>query len=348
MTETSFLKPFIIPVFIPHKGCPHQCIFCNQTAITGVNKDSLDLKPLRTRIDTYLTYKSDHRGMVQISYYGGTFLGLERQEILTYLTLARDYVDMGRVHSIRCSTRPDTITQYTLDLVRPFPLKTIELGVQSMDNEVLFLSHRGHTAEDTENAVSLLRDKGYEIGLQMMVGLPGDSQEKSYETALRMAAMKPDFVRIYPTVVLEKSPLAILHKKVEYQPLSLAESVEQVKALYLLFKEKGIPVIRMGLQAEEGLELGKGILDGPYHPSFGQMIYSGIFLDKARVILEQEYLRMASSVTFLVHPKNISKFRGLKNCNLHVLKAEFGIVEILVSGDHSLGPDTVITAKTVA
>lgn len=346
MTGLSSYKPFIIPVFIPHNGCPHQCVFCNQHTITGVNGARIDPDAIRLLIDTYLGYNHGQREHIQISYYGGTFLGLDPHHILQLLALATSYVDRGLVDSIRCSTRPDTISEKTLALVRNFPLKTVELGVQSMDNHVLACSNRGHTAQDTETAVTLLKSRGYQVGLQMMVGLPGDNGHQAYQTALRLADLKPDFIRIYPTLVMENSPLAQSFKHGEYRPLDLATSVTQVKTLFLLFRKKRIPVIRMGLQASEGLDRGPGIVDGPYHPSFGHMVYSEIFLDMARCLLKQQIPHEKPSTVFFVHPKNISNFRGLKNHNVDVLKAEFGYVDIRVKTDITLGTDTLRSEQT--
>ncbi|GAB6097124.1 radical SAM protein [Desulfatiferula olefinivorans] len=335
-------RPFIIPVFIPHKGCPHQCVFCNQTVITGADGNT-DPRRIRAFIDRYLGYRSDRRGQVQISFYGGTFLGLSPDLIRLLTDLAQDYVDRGLVHSLRCSTRPDTVTEETLDRLADVPLNTVELGVQSMDDGVLARSRRGHTAEDTERAVALLRSRNKEIGLQLMVGLPGDDRTACLAGARRMADLAPDFVRIYPTLVLRHSPLATLYRSGDYRPLSLDESVSLVKELYLLFRSRGIPVIRMGLQATEGLDRDEDRLAGPYHPAFGHLVASAVFLDLARALLGTRTSPANRAPVFFVHPKNISKLRGLKNQNLHVLKAEFNLTDLTVLGDESLDDDSLNT-----
>jgi histone acetyltransferase (RNA polymerase elongator complex component) len=340
-------KPFIIPLFIPHEGCPHQCVFCNQSAITGHQKKIPDLEFLRRYIDSYLLYKKPERHPVQISFYGGTFLGLGEIPINTLLGLAETYVEHGTVNHIRFSTRPDTVTEETLDLLSGFSVNTVELGVQSMDDRVLFESHRGHTAEDTLNAVFRLRERSYETGLQMMVGLPGSSPGKDLDTAIRLTALKPDFVRIYPTLVLKDSPLARRYHQGHYTPLDLEACVALVKNIYLIFKKNGIPVIRMGLQASEELDQGATVLAGPYHPSFGHLIFSDIFLDMSRMILQKEICPHGEeSIVFYVHSKNISKIRGLKNRNLDVLKAEFGLGSIQIAVDDTLGHDCVRTENT--
>ena len=241
-------KPLIIPIFIPHAGCPHQCVFCNQNIITGAPSESLNAS-LANTIDRFLTYKRPSRSHVEVSFYGGNFLGLPEERILHLLIEAKSFIDSGKIESIRFSTRPDTIDEDRLNLIAPFPISTIELGVQSMDEKVLGISKRGHTAGDTVDAVVRLKEKGFNIGLQMMTGLPGDTVAGSLETAQKIIALKPDFVRIYPTLVLEGSALALLYKKKQYIPISLEECVDQLKALHLLFQSAHIPVIRMGLQA---------------------------------------------------------------------------------------------------
>lgn len=334
-------KPYIVPVFIPHKGCPHRCVFCNQRTITGLPDNNEDLDAIRYGIGDFLGYRRDGRGRTQISFYGGTFLGLEPERICRLLGLAQDFVDHHGVHGLRFSTRPDTVTQETLALIEPYSVQTVELGAQSMDNRVLELSGRGHSAEDTVRAMDLLKQSGYETGIQMMVGLPGDTPETAWETACAIASLEPDFVRIYPTVVLKDSGLARLFSQGAYEPLDLGESVSLVKRLFGLFRDKGITVIRMGLQPSDGLDVGGQILAGPYHPSFGHLVYSERFLDMARELLERHGPGKSASVVLTVHPKNISVARGLKNSNIQALKSEFGLSVIRVKEDDALDAHTI-------
>ena len=279
-------RPFIIPVFLPNSGCLHRCAFCNQTSITGVKQDTILPEKLRSVINEFLQWKGKFRNNVQISFYGGNFLGLKEKYLKTLLNESAKFVESGKVGSIRFSTRPDTITNERLDILKEYPVSTIELGVQSMDDRVLTMAKRGHTSSDTVKAVAVLKERGYEIGLQMMVGLPGDDEATSLATGRRIADLAPDFVRIYPAVVLKNSLLAKWYKEGKYTPLSLEPCVTLVKKLHLLFDEKKIPVIRMGLQASADLENGTTILAGPYHPAFGHLVYSEIFLDMVK-----DYLR---------------------------------------------------------
>ena len=274
-------KPLIIPIFLPHAGCPHRCVFCDQSSITGVRSKKRSPKDVRDQIEAFLKFKTGRRNTVQIAFFGGNFLGIPADEIKHLLAEAAEYVKTGRVNSIRFSTRPDTIDHPRLDLIKNFPVTTIELGVQSMDERVLSATKRGHSAADTEKAIQHLKELNYEVGVQLMVGLPGDTPERLIASAQRIARLKPDFIRIYPTVVLAGSPLAAWYRKGEYVPLSLEEGVRQVKDLYLLFKNKNIAVIRMGLQASEDLEYDSTVLAGPYHPAFGHLVYSEISLDMA-------------------------------------------------------------------
>jgi len=329
------LKDFIIPVFIPHAGCPNKCIFCNQNAVTGKQKRIPSQEELSRIITSFLNYRGKNRGSAQIAFYGGNFLGLGNEKIEQLLCVAAKYVSNGLADSIRFSTRPDTINNNKLDILKNYPVSTIELGVQSMDDSVLALSRRGHTSSDTENAVDLLKKYDFNIGLQMMIGLPGDDESRSVSTAHRISELSPDFVRIYPTVVLAGSSLAELYKNGEYVPLSLGEGVSVSKKCYLIFRENNIKVIRMGLQATEDLQEGTSIIAGPYHPSFGHLVYSEIFLDDITGILESKS-SLPDEISIRVHPKSVSELRGLKNGNISKIKKLFDIKSVCVVPDPSL------------
>jgi len=338
VAEDQMNRPFIIPIFLPHFGCPHQCAFCNQTSITGVKHDIITPEKLRLQINDFLKYKKRQGQSIQVAFYGGNFLGLNKDYIKLLLDESTILVKNGSIDSIRFSTRPDTIDQERLDILEDYPVSTVEIGVQSMNDGVLLMAKRGHTSLDTENAVVQLKERNYEIGLQMMVGLPGDDETKSLTTAHRIADLSPDFVRVYPTVVLANSRLAIWYQKGKYKPWSLERCVTFVAKLYLLFKNKKIPVIRMGLQASENFEKGSVILAGPYHPAFGHLVYSEIFLDMATTIMETAKVSH-KTITIKVHPRSISKMRGLKNKNIEALKRQFHIKSLEIISDPSLAED---------
>ena len=333
-------RPFIVPVFIPHAGCPHQCAFCNQILISDRSDPMPSEEDVAADISRFLTYQQPHHEAPQISFYGGTFLGIEKEKILAFLGVATRFVTRGQAAGIRFSTRPDTITAAMLDLIQRFPVKTIELGVQSMDDGVLRLSQRGHTALDTRRSVKLLKEHSYAIGLQMMVGLPGQDESSAMTTALEIAGLLPDFVRIYPTIVLKNSRLETWYQNGTYEPLALDAAVNQVKNLYGFFREKQIPVIRMGLQASESLDFDGTVVAGPYHPAFGHLVHSEIFFDKAAAELTPETTPIHKTV-FFVHPSSISKMRGLKNANIKRLKTIFQIDSIELVPEASISEETL-------
>lgn len=330
-------RPFIIPIFLPHAGCPHQCVFCNQTMISGVNSKTSDIQ-VRSAVESFLRYKGKHRSPIQIAFFGGNFLGIKIEEIKRLLAEATAFVKAGSVNGLRFSTRPDTIDRPRLDLIKNFPVSTVELGVQSMDDEVLRNTNRGHASADAQKAVLLLREFSYEIGVQLMVGLPGDDRRRLLASARRVAELKPDFIRIYPTVVVADSPLAKSYKTGRYTPLTLKDAVKQVKELYRFFTCNNIQVIRMGLQATDDLQKGSTILAGPYHPSFGHLVYSEIFLDRAISAIRSENLK-GDAIALHVHPRSVSKMRGLKNDNMKKLRRKFHFQSIEIVADNSLKED---------
>lgn len=337
-------NPLIIPIFLPNTGCPHRCSFCNQEAISGHTRPIPSAGDIRSTVVTFLKYTHNKRDTTQISFYGGNFLGLEPGNISFLLREATQYINTGSVDSIRFSTRPDTIHPKQLDLLLGYQVSTIELGVQSMDNRVLAGVNRGHTAEDTERAVALLKQRNYTIGLQMMVGLPGDSNAGARDTAEQMAALEPDFVRIYPTVVLANSPLAARFEKGDYTPMALEAAITLVKDLYRLFDQQGIRVVRMGLQASTSLDAPSTMLAGPYHPAFGHLVLSELYLDKASTALASADLS-PGQIALRVHPQNVSRVHGHKNRNLEILKRRYDLSTLRIRSDASLAGDDIIAEQ---
>jgi histone acetyltransferase (RNA polymerase elongator complex component) len=335
-------KPLIVPVFVPHAGCPHLCVFCNQSTITGALAASLDPSNIHRQIATFLEGCHNGPRPSQIAFFGGNFLGLSPACITALLSEAARFVADKRIDSLRFSTRPDTIDYERLGLLNGFPVRTVEIGVQSMDDGVLDLSRRGHTAVDTVRAANLVREAGYELGLQVMVGLPGDDEDISMETARRVADLSPDFVRIYPTVVVAGSLLADWYREGVYTPWSLERAVAHTAKLYTFFQERKIRVIRMGLQATDDLRPGDTILAGPYHPAFGHLVHSRIFFEKTESLLvSRPELAGVEAIVLRVHPRDESRLRGLKNENIRQLKECFGLEEIAVQRDADLSQDEI-------
>lgn len=343
-TAQPRLKPFIIPVFIPHAGCPHRCVFCDQSAITGQGPSLPNLDVLARQVHRFLAFRRRKGPEVQIAFYGGNFLGLPEKTVRSLLEGAERFIRARRVDSIRFSTRPDTIDDRRLQWLTDIPVAAIELGAQSLDDRVLTLSNRGHSAADTQEAVGVLKQYRFHIGLQLMPGLPGDDGAASLESAQKAADLFPDFVRIYPTVVLKESPLARLYLQGSYRPLSLEAAVALTRKILAIFEAHSIPVVRMGLQASQDLDAGTQVLAGPYHPAFGQLVHAERFLEKARVLL-QAAPNLSESITLAVHPRSLSRLQGIRRRNMNILREEFGLRFVAIRPDDTLaGDDIRITA----
>jgi histone acetyltransferase (RNA polymerase elongator complex component) len=328
-------RPFIVPVFIPHAGCPHRCVFCNQWAIAGRPEMPAESIDVLATAREFFRLRGRRRGLAQIAFFGGNFLGLPKQRVRELLTLAAEWIRTGELDGIRFSTRPDTVEPQVLDLIDGFPVQCVELGVQSMDDEVLRCSRRGHAAADTTTAVQRLKARGYQVGLQLMVGLPGDEEPRLMETGRRIADLDPAFVRIYPTLVLTGSLLAEWYRAGCYRPLDLKEAVDLTMKLYRLFRQRGIPVIRMGLQPTDELSAETTVVAGPYHPAFGHLVQSACFLDALRKALRHRPV-FDETLELCVHPRNISNTRGQRNANCAALRREFGFEAVRVVPDPGL------------
>jgi histone acetyltransferase (RNA polymerase elongator complex component) len=338
--QENHTKPFIIPLFIPNMGCPHRCVFCDQTAITGHQNGGLSPQRVRDTVRQSLGFKGRRRGSVEVAFYGGNFLGLPTPARESLLDEAQRSIENGQVESIRFSTRPDTITPDALNALAPYTVRAIELGAQSMDDTVLALSLRGHTAAQTRDAVKQLKAHGLQVGLQIMPGLPGDTPTSILETGRRVAELQPDFVRIYPTVVVKNTPLAKWYASGRFTPLSLAEAVDLTKQLYLLLTGCGIQVIRMGLQPSGSLLEGGRVVAGPFHPAFGHLVHSAIFLDRAVQALEHQQ-GLSKKVILKVYPKDLSRLMGLKKGNIKHLIKRFHLEELRVIPDPAVVQETV-------
>ncbi len=260
----------IIPIFVPHKGCPHQCSFCNQKHITGQVSDVTPADAENT-VQKYLKTIDSAKNHVEIAFYGGSFTAVDEKLRCGLLAVAKKYKDSGAVHGIRLSTRPDCIDEKILDRLLSYGVTDIELGVQSTSDRVLAANRRGHTAADVKNAVALIRKYPFKLGLQMMIGLIDDTAEDDLETARDLAFLKPDFVRIYPTLVFSDTPMADMYMKGEFTPLTVDEAVEICRGAVKIFDESNIKIIRLGLLVTED-EAKENLLAGPYHPSFRNLI----------------------------------------------------------------------------
>lgn len=318
-----------IPIFVPHIGCPNDCSFCNQKKITGV-KDKISIQKAEEIINEALK-TVDENSDVQIAFFGGSFTGIEKDYRIELLTLANKYLSAKKVSGIRLSTRPDYIDEEILDELKEYGVTDIELGVQSLDEDVLIKNRRGHTKEDTIKAAKLIKEKNFRLGLQMMPGLFGDTKEKTLYTANDIIKLAPYCVRIYPTVVIKDTYLAELYEKGEFKPLSIDDAVKVTAELYEKFTENNIKVIRMGLMASGDLADGSEVLAGPFHPSFGELCMSEILFNKAKKQIEGK----KGDAKVYVNPKTVSAFVGNKKKNIKRLEEILG-AKVAVHQDEKL------------
>lgn len=332
-------SPLVIPIFIPHSGCPHRCAFCNQKAITRENAVLPDAGRIAAVIRQYLRYKGN-RSRVELGFFGGNFLGLDARQITRLMKGVTPFVDSGAIQGIRFSTRPDTVTEQGLDLVRSYPVSLVELGVQTMDDQVLERVNRGHTSDDTRRAMALLKKQGVPAGVQVMVGLPEDTRNSMIRTAEILAGLRPLTARIYPVLVLEKTLLARWFKNGKYKPPALDRAVEITAEMFSIFTRAGVTVIRMGLQTSGTHD--PEVIAGPGHPAFGHLVLSRIMYDNiVHKIQDLKDEQTPGQIKLCVHPRFVSRLRGDKNSNLHHLKAAFPRLDFEIRIDPAMAPDQV-------
>lgn len=318
------MRPLIIPIFLPFLGCRQRCLFCNQR-VTAEEVPSLPF--VRNFIeDSIKGLPFNVTREKQIAFYGGSFTAIAKETQIRFLEAARSFLISGLIDSIRISTRPDALDEETLSVLKEYGVKTVEIGAQSMIDEVLFHSQRGHSVADIFSTTSQLKQCGFEIGLQVMIGLPGDTYELFLETIDRAVHLKPDFLRIHPTLVLRGAPLQTLWEAGRYVPLSLKETIRWLKKGLLTLEKSGIRVARIGLQPTQGLE--KHFLAGPYHPALHQLVDSEIAFEMAEHLLQNNSGGVRA--LFLCNPKEVSNLRGQRNGNILKLRDQFQLEEVLI------------------
>ena len=315
----------VIPVFVPHLGCRHECVFCNQRRISGSEKAATAATVKQAIEQSAALPRSGAKR--QLAFYGGSFTAIEPERQEELLGAAAEAIGKGEIDAIRLSTRPDAIDETVLARLKRFGVETVELGAQSMDGEVLRLSGRGHTAEDVVRSSEAVKAAGFRLILQMMTGLPGDSAEKDIETAKKLITLRPDGVRIYPTVIVRDTALYDLWRAGEYREHTVEDAVAVCAQLMPLFEEANIPVIRLGLNPTEELSQGAAVA-GAYHPALGELVRSRILLEKARALLAGT--EPGSRVTLGVNAAELSQMIGQKRRNVGVLCEELGLRELRV------------------
>ena len=299
---------YIIPIFVPHEGCPHDCVFCNQNSITGT-KSKVDAIYVERTVNEYLKTIKNDEAIIEVSFFGGTFTAIKIEKQIELLTVAKKFKDNNKIKFIRLSTRPDYIDDSVLLNLKKYSVDIIELGVQSMDDEVLLKSGRGHTTKDVERASKLIKHYGFILGHQIMIGLPGDNINKDLDTAKRVIALKPDVCRIYPALVIKDTPMEKMYINKTFKPYSLSEAVNISKLIYLMLLANKINVIRIGLQPTAEISEGKELVAGPFHPAFRELVEGSIYNDIIYDIITSNFKEDASVNVVLVkvNPKDISK-----------------------------------------
>jgi len=312
-----YKKHFNIPVFIPELACPFQCIYCDQSKISGVEKLPDD-QEIVNKIESHLL--TIPRGSeVQLAYFGGNFTGISLEQQEHFLKLITPYISEGRISGIRLSTRPDYINDEVLSLLKRHHVRSIELGAQSFDDEVLRKSRRGHTAEVTAAASQRIREYGFSLGLQMMIGLPGDKLEKALNTAHRIVELGADDTRIYPTLVIKGTVLETMFMKKVFTPLKLEEAISWCAEIIPVFEAAGTNILKVGLHPSEGLLSGDDLVAGPFHPSFRELVETRIW----RALLEPLTQRSAKSVEISVPPGQINYAVGYGGTNKKMLETKY-------------------------
>ena len=307
------MKHINVALFVPDEGCPHRCSFCNQKTISG-KVTPLKVEEIDKAVEIALNNIGCNEG--EIAFFGGSFTAIDKAYMTELLKRAYTYVKKGLFKGIRISTRPDCISREILDILKSYAVSAIELGCQSMNDRVLTLNTRGHTEGDVCNAAELIREYGFELGVQMMTGLYGDSDEGVVETAEKLIALSPDTVRIYPTIVLEGTKLCELYRNGVYTPQSVDEAAELCKKLIIMFEQKGIRVIRLGLHSGGNVE--EGFVAGPYHPAFREICESKIYLDNVLAELEKGKIPQGK-IEITVGTPFVSMLTGQKKANISKL-----------------------------
>lgn len=311
-------KEYIIPIFVPHLGCPNDCTFCNQKKISGQTKN-VKAEDVKNTIEYYLNNFKDDDKYIEVAFFGGSFTGIDVDKQKELLSVAYEYIKNKKIDSIRISTRPDYINKEILKMLKSYGVKTIELGVQSTNDYILNKSKRGHTFEDVKKASKLIRKNGFILGHQMMVGLPESTRQDEINTAKDLIKLKPKIVRIYPVLVIKGTQLEKDYESGEYTPLTVEQAVETAKDLLVLFNKKKINVIRIGLQNTNEItdpnSKESQVVAGPYHPAFRQLVESRLWYDN----IANEIKKVNSNVTHIqidVNPSDINNAVGHKRINI--------------------------------
>jgi histone acetyltransferase (RNA polymerase elongator complex component) len=319
-----------IPIFIPHLGCPFNCIFCDQKKISSQHQVP-EINETLHIVERYLATMPPDAD-IEIAFFGGNFTSLPVELQESYLSTVQPFLESGRIGAIRLSTRPDCIDPDILARLGRYGVKTIELGVQSLNEDVLQASGRGYQVKQVVSACRLIKQFGFKLGIQLMIGLPGDTWEADFETVNMVIRLNPDMVRIYPTLVISGTALEKMYREDKYQPLELEEAVNIVALMYMKLQSHGIAVIRMGLQPSEDLLTPGTVAAGPFHPAFGELVEQKVYLQQAREVIEI-YRRQnpgKAQLALFINSRETSKLVGYRKSNLAYLKNYFKLDQLAV------------------
>lgn len=330
-------KQYIIPIFVPHLGCPNDCIFCNQKSISGEQR-MITKEDVRNTIEMYLKNFKDKKSCIEVAFFGGSFTGIDVEKQEEFLQVANEYIKQGKVDSIRISTRPDYIDKTILKRLKKYNVKTIELGVQSANDYILKRANRGHSFDDVKKASKMIRWRGFKLGHQMMVGLPESTRLDEINTAKELIKLKPKMVRIYPVLVIKNTKLEKEYNEKRYTPLTVTQAVETCKELVSMFNQKGIDVIRVGLQntdeiTDPNIE-GSEVVSGPYHPAFRQLVESGLWYDTIVAKIKKLNVKV-KKVQAIVNPQDVNNVVGHKRENIERLKEMYNL-DLIVKQDSNI------------
>lgn len=330
-------KQYIIPIFVPHLGCPKDCIFCNQRAISGKAK-MITKEDIENTIEFYLKNTKDKDAKIEVAFFGGSFTGIDVEKQEEFLQVAYGYIKQGKIQSIRISTRPDYIDKTILKRLKKYKVETIELGVQSANDYILKRANRGHSFADVKKASKMIRWYGFKLGHQMMVGLPESTRLDEINTAKELIKLKPKMVRIYPVLVIKNTKLEKEFLDEKYAPLTVVQAVETCKELVSMFNKKKIEVIRIGLQNTDEITdpnaEGSEVVAGPYHPAFRQLVESGLWYDTIVSKIKQLNVKV-KKVQVTVNPQDVNNVVGHKRENIEKLK-EMYTLDLIVKQDENI------------
>ncbi len=334
-------KHAIIPVFISHRGCPNDCVFCNQKKITARQGDVTE-EDVRNTVRTYLS-TLDHMDMdtIELSFFGGSFTGIPIEEQSRFLAIAYEYKQRGIIDKIHMSTRPDYIDENILDNLKKYSVDVIELGVQSFDDTVLAKSNRGHNAAVVYDACRLIKEYGFTLGIQLMIGLPGDSLESCIYSAYETVKAAPEIARLYPTIIIEDTELLEMYRRGEYTPLTLDEAVDTTKKMYRILDAAGINIIRVGLKSTDIINENGAITGGTYHPAFRQLVESSIARDE----IEKQIRACKGKITVLCSPGDISNAAGHNSSNRKYFARKYPGLHISFKAEETLDRNKYIVVE---